>query len=298
MPHPKISEITAMHPAFEKDASLAGSGLRFGLKRLPAGLGSLVNLYSAATRFGEKDYLGTGLELASAASGAIPFVGQGISFGLDAINLARDISKLKGEATDTDKFLDLKQDNFVTGGDKFQDLKDDNFMSYNMKTAVTQFRQELNTPEAGLNSDLYKAIEPVIATEDESSLNPEDLSRTKNLKDQVRKGLVGLEYLTGLKSNKAETFYDKHPGYAVGSDVIKNAPLLGLTVGGGMGLTNYLRQWSNMRKTEPAKMSRSENPLDSTNPANLLNSTGEHSRLFGDLEGNLEQRLKILDRLK
>ena len=109
--------------------------------------------------------------------------------------------------------------------------------------------------------------------------------------------MVSLEYLTGSKSNKGETFYDKHPVYAVGSDVIKNAPMLGAAVGGGMLGTNLLRQWSNMRKTEPAKMSRTENPLDSSNPSNLLNTTGEHSRLFGDLEGNIEQRFSILDRL-
>jgi hypothetical protein len=289
-------EIVAMHPAFEKDASIAGSGLKFGLKRLPL-LGSLVNLYSAANRFGEGDYLGTGLELGSAVAGSIPVVGSGVSFGLDAINLARDIYGSRQQIPKEERFADLKQDNFVAGGDRFQDLKDDNFMRDNMKMAANQFLQDLNNPAAGLDSDLYKSVEPMISTEDETSLNPNDLDRTKNLKDQVRKGLVGLEYLTGLKSNKGETFYDKNPGYAVGSDIVKNAPLLGTMVGGGMLGTNLLRQWSNMRKTEPAKMSRSENPLDRTNPSNLLDSAGEHSRLFGDLEGNLEQRLKILDRL-
>jgi hypothetical protein len=286
----------AMHPAFEKEASLAGSGLKFGLKRIPY-LGSLVNLYSAASRFGAGDYLGTGLDLGSAVFNTIPVIGNAASLGLDSINLIRDISNAREEIPTEDRFSDLKQDNLIAGGDRFQDLKDDNFMRDTMKTAASQFQQDINNPTAGLESDLYKSIAPVISSEDEEAMPPGDLARTNNLKDQVRKGLVGLEYLTGLKSNKGETFYDKHPGYAVGSDLAKNAPLLGAAVGGTMLGTNLLRQWSNMRKTEPAKMSRSENPLDRTNPANLLDSSGEHSRLFGDLEGNLEQRLGILDRL-
>lgn len=286
----------AMHPAFEKEASIAGAGLKFGLKRIPY-LGSLVNLYSAANRFGSGDYLGTGLDLGSAVFNTIPVVGNAASLGLDAINLVRDISNAREEVPAEEKFSDLKQDNLIAGGDRFQDLKDHNFMLDNMKTAANQFQQDLSNPRAGLDSDLYKSVEPVISSENDAQAAPEDLARINNLKDQVRKGLVGLEYLTGLKSNKGETFYDKHPGYAVGSDLAKNAPLLGAAIGGGMLGTNLYRQWSNMRKTEPAKMSRSENPLDRTNPANLLDSTGEHSRLFGDLEGNLEQRLSILDRL-
>jgi len=164
------------------------------------------------------------------------------------------------------------------------------------KTASTLV-QDIKDPNKGLDSDLYGALTPVISSEDDAKLKGHEAEKTKALKDQVRKGIVALQYATGLKKNTGETFYDKHPAQAVATDLLKKSPLLGLGVGGAMLGTNYLRQWANMRKTEPSKMSRTDNPFDKSNPSNILDSAGEHSRLFGDLEGNIEHRLKLLDSL-
>jgi len=169
-----------------------------------------------------------------------------------------------------------------------------------MKTANTQFRQDLENPEAGLDADLYSAINPMISPEANSGA---DSSRINALKEQVRKGLVGMQYATGLKQNSGETFYDKHPVQAVTSDLAKNSLPIGAAVAGGGVLKNILNQWSNMDKTEPASMAREGNPgVDRTNSSTLLDpgkgrSRPDIARTFGDFEDNAEKRLGILDRL-
>lgn len=165
------------------------------------------------------------------------------------------------------------------------------------------FQKDLDNPQAGLDSDLYSAISPIISSEDDAQLKGYDADRIKELKESVRKGLVGLEYMTGLKKNKGETFYDKHPVQAVATNLLGNSDKIGVGVGlGGMGL-NALRQYQNMAKVRPAEMSRTPNVRgDRSNPANLLDESNgplreDISRMFGDFEGNAETRMKLLDQL-
>jgi hypothetical protein len=114
---------------------------------------------------------------------------------------------------------------------------------------------------------------------------------------------VGLEYLTGLKKNTGETFYDEHPVQAVATDIAGNAPLIGAGIAaGGIGLNQY-NQWKNFQKTEPASMAREGNKkVDITNSADLLDPAGRSrpdvSRVFGDFDDNLLKRLNVLDRLE
>lgn len=166
-----------------------------------------------------------------------------------------------------------------------------------------RFKQDLADPNAGTNSDLYNTIAPMISPDVDENTSEADASRINDLQKQVREGLVGLEYATGLKSNTGETFYDKHPVQAVATDVSKNALPVGLGVAGvGIG-SNLLKQWKNMKMTEPDSMSRKENPLgDSTNPSRLLDPTTgapreDIARMFGDFENNPEKRLELIDRL-
>lgn len=170
-----------------------------------------------------------------------------------------------------------------------------------MKIAENRFNQDLEDTSAGKNSDLYRAILPIISGNAEEQTHPDDASRVNALKEDVRKGLVGLEYMTGLKKNTGESFYDEHPAQAVATNLLGNYGKLGLGVGGAGLLANALRQHSNMKLTEPAKMSREGNPSgDATHPRNLLQpSKGparpDVARLFGDLEMNPERRLGLLD---
>lgn len=166
-----------------------------------------------------------------------------------------------------------------------------------------RFRQDLEDPSAGTNSDLYNTIAPMISPDTEQGMPKADAARVEDLQKQVRKGLVSLEYATGLKHNTGETFYDKHPVQAVATDVSSNAAPIGLGVAGlGIG-SNLLKQWKNMKMTEPDSMSRKENPFgDSSNPSRLLDpATGapreDISRMFGDFENNPEKRLELIDRL-
>jgi len=169
-----------------------------------------------------------------------------------------------------------------------------------MKTANTQFSQALANPEAGKDSDLYAAIHPSISPE---AHNKADVARIAALKEQVRKGLVGMQYATGLKQNTGETFYDEHPVQAVATDLAKHSLPIGAAVAGGGVLKNLYSQWSNMNKTEPASMAREGNPkADASNSSVLLEPQKgkmrpDVSRVFGDLQTDPEKRLAILDRL-
>jgi hypothetical protein len=170
------------------------------------------------------------------------------------------------------------------------------------EAAQSQFQRDMNDPSAGTDSDLYKTVSPLISSEGDEELSGNDAARTNALKAQVRKGLVGLEYMTGIKKNTGNTFYDEHPAQAVLTDTLKRAVPIGGAAGFGALGINYLRQMANMKKTEPAKMSRTDNPVDATNPANLLKAKGSDvrpdiARVFGDMEANPELRLSLIDKL-
>ena len=165
-----------------------------------------------------------------------------------------------------------------------------------MASRKTQFSKDLSNPSAGKESDLYKAITPLISGESGN----EDMA---GLNEDVRKGLVGLEYLTGLKQNTGETFYDKHPTQAVLSDALKHSLGIGAGVAGLGVASNMATQMRNMRKTEPASMSREKNPLDRKNHLESLMPKKDKPvspdlvKLFGDIESDPQLRLQLIDRL-
>jgi hypothetical protein len=171
------------------------------------------------------------------------------------------------------------------------------------KTALSQFKKDLEDANTGTQSDLYRAVSPLISSGDSSPQPKHEVARTEALRDQVRKGLVGLEYMTGLKSNTGETFYDKHPTQAVATDLLGKSPEIGAAVAaGGIG-TDILRRWDNAKKIQNASDAREGNrKFDKTNSAELLDPAGrarpDISRVFGDFDGNVEKRLGILDKLE
>jgi hypothetical protein len=264
--------------ASQKTAGIGSNLLTIGglmARDMPL-LGAGISAVSAGNRLFNGDILGAGLDVGSAI--ANPFAGPGtlISTGLSGINMLRDMS----------------------GSDEPKKRKHE-FMK---AAAQTQFARDMSDPSAGTDSDLYKTIAPLISSESDEDLSGYDAARTNDLKSQVRKGLVGLEYVTGLKKNTGNTFYDEHPVQAVLSDTLKKSVPIGAAAGAGALGINYLRQMANMRKTEPAKMSRTDNPVDATNPANLLKAKGSDvrpdiARVFGDLEANPELRLSLIDKL-
>ena len=248
-------------------------------KAMPV-IGSALSVGSAVNRLGKKDYLGAGLDLGSAV--VSPFAPM-LSIPMDLINVGRDL----------------------TGNDNDQDqniTEDEQARRNFMKNAESQFQKDLADPAAGLNSDLYQAISPALQPASDPSIKGQESKKIKDLHDQVRQGLVGLEYITGLKKNKGETFYDAHPVQATATDLLKKSPLIAGALGLGGIAENYRRQWKNMRKTEQAHMSREGNPkVDVTNASELLESDRpDIGRLFGSLKDDpeaLQKRLKLLDRL-
>ena len=264
--------------ALQKTAGMGSNLLTIGglMARDVPLLGSGISAVSAGNRLLQGDLLGAGLDVGSAL--ANPFAGPGtlISTALSGANIVRD----------------------MTGSSDPKKRKHE-FMK---EAAQSQFQQDMENPEAGADSDLYKTVSPLISSEDDKELSGSDAARTNALKAQVRKGLVGLEYMTGLKKNTGNTFYDEHPVQAIATDALESSVPLGAAAGAGALGVNYLRQMSNMRKTEPAKMSRTDNPVDNTNPANLLKAKGSDvrpdiARVFGDMEANPELRLSIIDKL-
>jgi len=157
------------------------------------------------------------------------------------------------------------------------------------------FYQSLSDPESGKDFPLYSNLAETPGLPDSP--------RIQKLKEDTRKGLVGLQYLTGLKKRTGQTFYDEHPIQASLTDALANSGKIGLGLGGAAALTNYLRQRSNMHLTEPASMARTNNPnVDVTHPANLLSpreggTRQDISSIFGDMETNPQKRLDILGRL-
>lgn len=168
--------------------------------------------------------------------------------------------------------------------------------------SISNFQRDLDDRGAGLDSDLFGVVNPLISSEHDADLKGHDLARTQKLKEQVRQGLVGLEYMTGIKTNKGKTFYDEHPIQAAATDVLKNSGKIGAGVAaGGIGY-NMIQQIRNMRMTEKGSMSRKGDPTSGNNPTNLLDGRGKPvrediSRLFGDYDVNPSKRLQVLDQL-
>ena len=130
-----------------------------------------------------------------------------------------------------------------------------------MPQELTSFQKDLIQPDAGVNSELYRAIAPLIDLDRlPAPENDFDRERLTKLKTDLRQGTLGLEYLTGLKKNKVETFFDAHPVQATASNLLGSAGTLGLGVGVGGGLSNALRQWKNFNKTENAFHARRADP--------------------------------------
>ena len=173
-----------------------------------------------------------------------------------------------------------------------------------MAKDITNFQKDLDNPEAGTKSDLYSVIKPMIDTEDATKLRGHDATRIEGLRKQVREGLVGLEYLTGLKKNKAKTFYDEHPVQAVGTDILKHSPMIGAGIAVGGTALNYRNQYKNMMDTERGHMSRKEDPHGENPTRKLYPEKGkpvdeDTLRLFGGSDVNdpqsFEKRLHRLD---
>lgn len=126
-----------------------------------------------------------------------------------------------------------------------------------MPKDISSFQQDLVNPEAGRNSELYRALTPLLDLNNiPEAKNKFDQERLEKLKNDLRQGTLGLEYLTGLKNNKVETFYDAHPVQATVSNLLGNSGRIGLGVAGGGTLVNALRQWRNLNKTEGAADAR------------------------------------------
>lgn len=293
---------------------LGGAVKYLGKKIIPgAALGFAIP--SAISRWKEGDRLGAAGEMLSGGLSAVPGVGWALGSTVDAGMSVRD--KYKEQHPEGNFKMPSSWDESVKELQKNKKLQQpapqlgSNSMrpaplpapaaQQQVKTALSQFRQDIENPEAGLDSDLYSAVAPMVSSTNTEELPGSDRSRINQLKEQMRKGIVGLEYLTGLKRNKGETFYDEHPVQAVATDVLGKSPLLGAGVAaGGIGL-NYLRQKDNMDMAQPASMARAKNPQDPKNPANLLDPEkgtlrADIARVFGD-EANPEARLTILDRL-
>ena len=171
------------------------------------------------------------------------------------------------------------------------------------KQAESNFSRDVSDPRAGISSDLYRAISPILGKGESSNLTPEELAKEQALQEQVRKGLVGLEYLTGIKQNTGNTYYDEHPVGAVATDLLGNAGLIGAGTAAGGSAANLLNQYRNFKMTRPAQDARTGNyGIDPAHPRNLLNpkdgpTRADISRIFGDFETDPLTRLQLIDEL-
>jgi hypothetical protein len=171
------------------------------------------------------------------------------------------------------------------------------------KQAASNFSRDLANPEAGLDSDLYQAVAPIIGRDLPAGLSPEELAKEQLLREQVRKGLVGLEYMTGLKKNTGKTYYDEHPVSAVTSDLLGNSGKLGLGIATLGTAKNLRNQYKNFKMTRPSEEARKGNyGVDPAHPRNLLNPKegpvrSDIARVFGDFATDPETRLTLIDEL-
>lgn len=170
-----------------------------------------------------------------------------------------------------------------------------------MPQELSSFQKDLVTPGAGTDSELYRAIAPLI------DLNrlPEgktkfDQDRLEKLKNDLRQGTLGLEYLTGLKNNKVETFFDAHPIQATVSNVLDNSGRIGLGVAAGGPMISALRKWKNLRR-ENAFHARRKDPaqeagqrLTPVGPDGKARPIDEDTlRVFGEGRPQHETEFKI-----
>jgi hypothetical protein len=184
-----------------------------------------------------------------------------------------------------------------------------------MPNELTNFHQELNNPNSGNNSELFSAVSPLLNLQNiQEPKNKFDAERINKLKDAVRRGMVGLEYLTGLKSNKAETFYDKHPVQATISNLLANSGNAGLTTALAVPAVNAVRQAGQLKKMVNSYDSRvgdaSQSMLNKLAPMeggslrvtdpSVLNTFGSLDAEHIDTKGKgvinpIEKRLKYMD---
>jgi hypothetical protein len=291
-------------------------------KFIPGAAAAGFGIYDAAQRAGDKDYLGATISGVSSGLMAIP---HPITMGLGAIGHVglgvRDYLKGNNDTSPPSqpKLEEFKREetklptqplgvtNPASSNPPVNSLTPSvptvpNTMQQNKVAEQTHFSKEIASPSGGTSSDLYSAISPMVYSERNLPQSKADEERIAKLRDDMRKGIVSLEYLTGLKKNKGKTYYDENPVSATALDLLSKSPLLGAGIAaGGVGL-NYYRQAKNMGLTEPASMARGNNSKDYTNPEKLLNSTKGTSRadivrVFGDMEADPAKRLKIIDRL-
>jgi len=269
-------------------AKATGHGLLRGLPLIGAGFSA----YDFGKDLGKGDLVGAGLDAASFGLGTVgtinPFISIPTTIGLDLYNQSR---REKRDARIAAK----------NKADRYQQAQ--NLMRTPLKTAASNFQKDLSDPRAGISSDLYHAISPLIGGEPSGNLSPEELAREQALQEQVRKGLVGLEYMTGIKKNTGNTYYDEHPVAAVGSDILGNAGTIGAGIAAGGVGSNLLNQYRNFKMTRPSQDARTGNyGIDPAHPRNLLNPAkgpvrADIARVFGDFATDPESRLRLIDEL-
>ena len=111
---------TAGKKLFGKGGALAAktigrAGAKFGAKRI-YGVGSAIAGAEAIGRFASGDIVGGTLAGAEAITGLIPGLGTGVSAGLGALGLARDLKRTKGVVSAVRKAKNLRKLKPVTRG--------------------------------------------------------------------------------------------------------------------------------------------------------------------------------------
>jgi hypothetical protein len=175
-----------------------------------------------------------------------------------------------------------------------------------------QFQTELDTPGAGTDSELYRAVSPLLNLHNlPEGKNSFDRARIEKLKEDLRKGTVGLEYLTGLKRNKAETFYDTHPTQAITSNALASAGTAGAATAAGLPILNFIRQRGGLKDLQKDYSTRISDPKQRM--AGKLSPIDEKSgiprpvadddvlRVFGDAQSPnsdvVRHRLEAMDQI-
>jgi len=260
----------------DKLAGALSTALKAGTRVMKGALpvvGGAMSVYSAGNHLAKGDPLGAAMDtgsLIASSTGLLP-----VSLGIEALGFMRD--------RQIEKEQEEKQNQL-------------NQFTVNTKVAAaSNFLQDLMRTQQGepSNSQLYSSLAPLLQTAPAN--NPEDQARQDRLHGEVQKGLTGLEYLTGIKNNEGETFYDAHPAHAVALDAANHAPLVGGTLAAGTLALNHKRYAENLGKVGPRAMSVAGKATDAANPANLLDSgRADLASLFGDADSNLDKRLKLL----
>lgn len=132
---------------------------------------------------------------------------------------------------------------------------------------------------------------------------PEDIDggKMKYLTENIGKGVTGLEYLTGLKKNKVNTFHDEHPVQSTIRDLLNKSPYLGAGIAAsGIGV-NAMREHHNLNTYKKIE----DNVKDPNNSEVVRSLHGEHplpddvAEIFGDLKSNnpdfVNNRVERLD---